>query len=245
METKKCNKCGEIKPVSEYYRRGNSYRHICKICNKEAVAQWRAEKPKETSLKRKIYRATRVEKDRLQAKNWRDANAERQQTNQLRRLYGITFDQFTQILESQNNCCAICKSKVPGGRGQFHVDHDHLTGKIRGILCSNCNLMLGLVLDSTEILDNAIKYLNRDTENNLVYVSEYISRKYHYADMLEAQDCKCLICGLESQKLYTDHDHATDKIRGLICHKCNTALGNARDDQDILRNAANYLEANK
>ena len=105
--------------------------------------------------------------------------------------------------------------------------------------------MLGLILDSTENLDNAVKYLNQDIENNLVYVSEYINRKRYYATMFKEQNGRCLICGLESQKLCLDHDHKTNKIRGLLCRNCNAALGILQDDPALCCAAANYLEANK
>ncbi len=73
--------------------------------------------------------------------------------------HGITLKQYDKMLEKQFGKCKICKTEVPGGPGRFHIDHDHSTGKIRGLLCSNCNLFLGNAKDNIEILASAIQYL--------------------------------------------------------------------------------------
>jgi hypothetical protein len=78
------------------------------------------------------------------------------------RYYGITQEQRDDIFVKQGSCCAICKSKYHGGRG-WHTDHDHVTKKVRGILCHPCNLALGNVKDNVEILQALIEYL-RGTE---------------------------------------------------------------------------------
>lgn len=85
------------------------------------------------------------------------------QTRYLMRNYGIKLSDYERMLESQKNLCAIC-----GGTGfrmaEHHklylvVDHCHTTGKVRGLLCHNCNRALGLLKDSKETLGNAIQYL--------------------------------------------------------------------------------------
>jgi hypothetical protein len=70
------------------------------------------------------------------------------------RRYGITATQFDELLAKQGGVCAICGRENPE-----HVDHDHETGKVRGILCFNCNGGLGQFSDNTERLANAIEYL--------------------------------------------------------------------------------------
>jgi len=73
--------------------------------------------------------------------------------------YGLTLETFEEMLASQNHSCQICKSKTPGGSGNFHVDHDHETGVVRGLLCSKCNVALGLFQDDPETLRQAANYL--------------------------------------------------------------------------------------
>lgn len=60
----------------------------------------------------------------------------------LKRLYGITPEDFDAMLAAQGGCCAICGTDTPRGRGRFHVDHCHTTGRVRGLLCTLCNTSL-------------------------------------------------------------------------------------------------------
>ena len=74
--------------------------------------------------------------------------------------YGITNEDYDQKLSDQGNVCAICQSKIPGGKkDSFFIDHDHETGKVRGLLCRSCNLMIGHAKDDTQVLATAIGYL--------------------------------------------------------------------------------------
>lgn len=79
--------------------------------------------------------------------------------------YGIDCDIFEQLLTLQNNVCKICKQKEihkhqSGTLRRLSVDHCHLTGKVRGLLCHRCNTLLGIVKDDASILLAAGEYLN-------------------------------------------------------------------------------------
>ena len=80
---------------------------------------------------------------------------------ELKKRYGISLKEYYQRLSSQNGLCAICGSSVSETRRRFHVDHDHKTGEIRGILCHRCNVALGMVQDNIKILSLMIKYLEK------------------------------------------------------------------------------------
>lgn len=80
----------------------------------------------------------------------------------LKRRYGITQEDFNNLLESQKGLCAICEKS--GGQKPWHVDHDHSSGKVRGILCHPCNTALGNFNDDPEILERALKYLSGDKQ---------------------------------------------------------------------------------
>ena len=74
---------------------------------------------------------------------------------------GLTLEQFDEMLAAQDGRCATCGVSDPAGRGQgaWCTDHDHRTGKVRGILCHNCNVSLGLLEDSIPTLTAMIAYL--------------------------------------------------------------------------------------
>jgi hypothetical protein len=78
----------------------------------------------------------------------------------LKNKYGITFDQYSVLLGAQGNACKICGSFSPGAsKKYFSIDHDHQTGKIRGILCHGCNAGLGMFKEDTKSLRQAAIYL--------------------------------------------------------------------------------------
>lgn len=77
----------------------------------------------------------------------------------LKRTYGITLDQYNQILIKQNGCCWICKRHESELTQRLHVDHCHKTGKVRSLLCFNCNQGLGNFKDSVGLLITAAEYL--------------------------------------------------------------------------------------
>lgn len=85
----------------------------------------------------------------------------------LRSKFGLSVSDYYKILAEQNNVCKICGSPDPKSKHMvFHVDHDHNTGKIRGLLCGNCNLALGNAKDSIVILKSMIQYLEYNLSKN-------------------------------------------------------------------------------
>jgi hypothetical protein len=74
-------------------------------------------------------------------------------------LYGLTPDQFATMLADQGGRCAICRADTPGGKGGWHVDHNHDTNAVRGLLCHDCNLGVGQFGDDPDRLIAAAAYL--------------------------------------------------------------------------------------
>jgi hypothetical protein len=77
------------------------------------------------------------------------------------RSYGISTEQYEQMLIDQNGVCYICNKK-PSNKRALDIDHDHDTGKVRGLLCSNHNRAIGLFNDNINLLARAIEYLSRN-----------------------------------------------------------------------------------
>lgn len=133
---RECSTCKDWKQLEDFPTRERSrkgYRTNCKECRNGYLKEWREKHPFENSF---WYRETKL---------------------------GFTKKDFERVALSQNNVCAICKEapKYEYRGDSFHVDHDHITGKVRGLLCSHCNRMLGCAKDNKEILANAITYLSK------------------------------------------------------------------------------------
>jgi hypothetical protein len=136
---KTCKTCGEEKSL-ELFSKGkkyvNGYRPHCIECRRkyeiESYYKHKHKKPYDY----------KEDKDR-----------------KLKAAYGIGYAEYLTMLEAQNGCCAICGTNDTGGRKAFHVDHCHNTGKVRGLLCGNCNSGIGNLRDDIELLKRAIQYL--------------------------------------------------------------------------------------
>lgn len=106
------------------------------------------------------WRKNNPEKARSDFKKWYIKHGK---DHKLRRAYGINLAQYHAMLTAQNNGCKICRTKTPGANYKklkyFQVDHCHVTGKIRGLLCNTCNRALGLFKDSLSICKQAVIYL--------------------------------------------------------------------------------------
>jgi hypothetical protein len=132
---------------------------------REYNRQYQVVNREEINNKRRLDYAANREAIREIDRKWRSANREklikRERQRTLKRYYGLTVDQWDTLFESQGRRCAICRSSEPKDRN-WHTDHDHSTGKVRGILCRNCNHILGLCCDNPKTLSKAAKYLIRN-----------------------------------------------------------------------------------
>lgn len=108
------------------------------------------------------------EKLKQQKRDWYYQNKSRAQETQTKsyrlRTYGLSHEEYLEMLEEQNHVCAICHNPEellnPSGTPRpLCVDHCHTTGNIRGLLCNRCNILLSRAKDNVSILQNAIQYL--------------------------------------------------------------------------------------
>jgi hypothetical protein len=140
MEKQVCSKCEDLNsPVTLGQR-------ICRKCRREYQ---REKYHTDAEFRKKKLAAAKVQQKRLVRKRVES--------------YGITLSQYYDILEHQNHRCKICKREFDSTRqGAAKIDHDHETGKVRGLLCGTCNLGIGNFRDSVTLLEQAILYLNDD-----------------------------------------------------------------------------------
>jgi hypothetical protein len=80
--------------------------------------------------------------------------------DRLRSMYGIGESEYSELFKKQGGVCAACGRSPKNGR-VLVIDHDHATGRVRGLLCNNCNVAIGLLSDSAEIMRKVIRYLER------------------------------------------------------------------------------------
>jgi len=102
---------------------------------------------------------TPLENRRARHKRWRLKHPDKVKSNKLKIRYGVDLDQYNRILAYQNNACAICERHQSNFKRQLAVDHNHLTGKVRGLLCSTCNRVLGMLFEDVKRVDNLRKYI--------------------------------------------------------------------------------------
>ncbi len=152
---KTCSICLNQKPLTDFYadkRRGHSSR--CKVCNKARVNEWR-------DKNRDSYNAAERKKYAESPAKWE---------RHLRSKYGISASDYANRLEAQGGACAICKAD-PKEIGQtLAVDHDHSTGAVRGLLCAECNRMLGCARDKPEVLSAGADYLRINAKAAQVFI---------------------------------------------------------------------------
>lgn len=129
---KYCKSCDTTKPIDEFYLRNK-------------ISMVRHSTCKECDKKRVKENTCPIRKRELQ----------------LQRDYGITLNEYNQMLLEQGYRCKTCGTTEPGGKhGKFMVDHSHNSGEVRGLLCKSCNIALGEVGDNIYTLQKMIEYLS-------------------------------------------------------------------------------------
>lgn len=134
-----CCVCKELKSIDKFRKRKYTnnlglrirYASKCKKCE---------------AMSRTIYNKHNRDKVRNTQRSW-----------QIRNRYGLSREEYENLLKQQNNKCAICKKPF---KSTPHIDHDHDTNRIRGLLCYRCNTAIGSFKENIMTLKSAIRYLN-------------------------------------------------------------------------------------
>jgi hypothetical protein len=165
---KRCKKCGEFKPLDDFYRASTAadgHRSECKACAKAIRHAYYVAHREEQIARVRAWREANPTQYRETQARIRKRRVSQQRADHLKRAFGLTVAAYEAILAAQGEACAICKRIQ--GTGSLHVDHDHATGEIRGLLCFRCNNALGLLGDDADVLQSAIEYLDTDLEGRL------------------------------------------------------------------------------
>lgn len=147
---KRCISCNTEKDITEFYfrKKENKYHNQCKICIKE--------KNKVYALKYKVQKSNYQKQYYVNNKNILNKN---RHNYDLKRTYNITLEQKEQMLSNQNYKCKCCKKDLTQlNSKRIHIDHNHTTGKVRGILCQTCNLAFGLMKECPNNIKKLLEY---------------------------------------------------------------------------------------
>lgn len=149
---KRCGTCKQFKLLAAFNKDGRAKDGFCYRCN----------------VCRKAYRMLIKHNIAQYNKQYARANPEKMQEkdrrNSLKRFWNMTLEEYSVMLDKQGGKCAICgqtSKNVSQRYKNLCIDHDHATGKIRGLLCDKCNRGLGLLNDSKILLKRALEYLDK------------------------------------------------------------------------------------
>ncbi len=133
----------------------------CKMCAAKQRQEHYAADPAKYSKIARDWSKANPEKRNATKRAWTAKNRGRVAVHVRKVNYGMPEWDFKLLLDAQSHRCAICESVLSATPRAVHVDHCHASGKVRGILCSHCNNILGRAQDSVSVLEKAIIYLQK------------------------------------------------------------------------------------
>lgn len=153
-----CKSCGVRRKKRDFQHVESKYlqskdQALCVFCKRKLCMQRAQSK----------YRNSHRTKRNKESVEWRKKNPKRMARNNrkwhIKARYGISLDDYNEMFKAQNGCCAICGKHQSQHNHRLYVDHNHITGKVRALLCRNCNIGLGHFKDSPELLETAASYV--------------------------------------------------------------------------------------
>ena len=150
---KRCNKCAKVLHLSSFSKHTHApdgKRYTCRSCSSLESRSRRLKKPEQYSSYYHEYKRRPEVRSRVHA--------------QAIARYGLTPNDYQVLLDSQDSQCAICGSTHSSDK-KLVVDHDHVTGEVRGLLCHKCNRALGVFGDTVQGLERALRYLKGELRN--------------------------------------------------------------------------------
>lgn len=140
---KKCSRCKEEKDLSLFNVDNHAktgFRSHCKSCVR-------------------VYQIENRERYNAGQRRWRFNHKEQNKSTWRKYTYGITTDDYNNMLKSQDGKCAICRHAPLPGK-ELHIDHNHRTDRVRGLLCQKCNVYIGMIHENKETVKRMFSYLS-------------------------------------------------------------------------------------
>lgn len=158
---KRCTKCGEWKPRTEFYAaKGciDGLRGDCKACFRVRQIAWYEKNRERAIANASAWRKANLERARATRRARAPLIRERTRDQHLRRTFGMSLEDYEALLAAQGGVCAICLDAPKPGES-FHVDHHDERGGVRSILCVRCNNALGQFREDVVVAERAVDYL--------------------------------------------------------------------------------------
>lgn len=157
MEIRICSKCKKGLPLTfDYFYRSkrekDGFIYSCKKCESKRCKEYK--KTEQAKITRRKW-----EKEYRQSSH----GCKMKQKGRLKYNYDITLEQYDAMFEAQDGNCIICG--LPQLMKRLAVDHNHQTGEIRGLLCTNCNLLLGRIENNLGLVNKIMEYLRKFARN--------------------------------------------------------------------------------
>jgi hypothetical protein len=173
---KVCRKCKVEKPFDEFspHHKDGNFNNQCKKCVSKNTREWALNNVERYKLRTREYYLNNKEKTKARTKKWAQnnrsrvnaranaynrANPDKVRNHGLKYKYGITLSEYNSLLLEQNSNCAICGINQSELNRPLYVDHCHSTGKVRGLLCRKCNVSIGMLGDSIDLVEKSLIYL--------------------------------------------------------------------------------------
>lgn len=157
--TKHCRTCNADKPLNDFYKNKSKPDGLCSNCKLCTSAYSRSDKGK--ASRDRFYAKHQVRR-RQAASDWDHANPGKIKAWKLRKRcakFGITTERYFALISAQEGRCAICRIDFSTRKYAPAIDHCHKSGKVRGLLCLNCNSGIGKLREDVQILQKAIAYI--------------------------------------------------------------------------------------
>jgi hypothetical protein len=144
MSERKCSKCGQVKAIERFDKRGYGYHAVCRVCRGHE--------------KRSILAANK-RKTREYMREWNNIHKDKVWERDLKSNHNITSDVFDRLNQQLGGLCAVCSRPEPNAyRKRLSVDKDD-KGNVRGLVCSRCAIILSAVKKESGLLNNIVKYV--------------------------------------------------------------------------------------
>ena len=160
-DVKRCRICDEFKDLEEFHRATgmrDGHRNECKRCFRALQQARYAADPDRVKQRVLVWQRENRERYRETQRAYRQARPGLERDGHLRRKFGITQADYLAMLDAQGGGCALCE-RPPSKKRSLHVDHDHVTGEVRGLLCFTCNNGLGQFREQPGVFEAAVTYL--------------------------------------------------------------------------------------